>query len=95
VYFRGRKVPERDPASFRLLGLYYAKDRNQVYYSSSWDRFRVLEDADPESFVAMGSEYGTDRTTLYYLGRKANDSKKNDDSRIVGFIRANPQLQSY
>ena len=95
VYFRGRKIPGGDPASFRLLKMYYAKDKNQVYYSSSSDRFRILEDANAESFLDMGSEYGTDHSTLYYLGRKANDSKTRDDSRIVRFIKANPHLRGY
>lgn len=46
-------VPKADPATFKILNQYYAKDQNRIYYlyqESFEERFIPLEKADIESF---------------------------------------------
>lgn len=95
VWWAGKKIDNADPESFQILSIYYAKDKGQVYFHSYYSGFKIVQGADAKAFVCMEMEYGTDADNLYYLGELSNDSKGNDDDRIWGFIRNNPQMQGY
>ena len=56
--------PGADPETFDVVGDYYAKDKNKVYYYSYHaDQIRVLENAAPSTFMLYSDPVrGTDAT---------------------------------
>ncbi|MCE7995130.1 MAG: hypothetical protein HEP71_24335 [Roseivirga sp.] len=59
-----------DTKSFKILNLFYCKDKNYIYaihYTSGGAVFNATKQIDPKSFHPFGnSTYGSDGTNIYY-----------------------------
>ena len=56
----GTKLKDADPATFTVLCLNFAKDKNYVYYGNE-----LIQGADLNSFVALNEFYGKDSHAVY------------------------------
>lgn len=63
VYFGRKPVSSIDITTFEVLGAYYGKDKEHVYYEGD-----VIAGADPKSFsvFAESKQYGKDNKNVYY-----------------------------
>jgi len=63
VFFGTRRMSSIDPASFRVLGYGYSKDKFNVYYD--YYSGKILKGADALTFEAFDHEVSKDKNSVY------------------------------
>lgn len=76
VYSFGRKIDGADSDTFKVLGDYYAKDKNSAYC----DRKKMDPSVDINSFQSLDYNYAKDKNSVYKHGLKID---RDVDSFII------------
>ncbi len=81
---------EADVATFKAIDVFFAKDKNHVYYYS-----KVLPDADPATFKNIGkSFYYRDKSHIWFGSDKLKDVDYNT-FKVDGFEYAHDKFGSF
>lgn len=64
VYYEDKKLPDSDPASFKIISPYYEKDKNHVYANG-----RILSHLDAATFEILSFPYTKDKNHVYFGGK--------------------------
>lgn len=76
VYFNNAPIEGSDPNTFEVLGWYYSKDKNQVYWVEPTCRceISIVTEANPSTFVQVSSIHAKDSRSVYIGGRVISDA---------------------
>lgn len=68
VYFGCKKIENSDPSTFKILSLFFAKDKNNVYISNMWDYTTYkINIVDANSFEVLNKNFVKDKNNVYYF----------------------------